>query len=553
MSDDTPDRAASSNVPFQLPSQARTISEGKGFYAREATGFVREIGVRGNVVLAMSTMSLGLAALIATQAPFAFAGSNILLVCVLAATLGLIPTLLYAMLGSAMPRSGGDFVFVSRILSPLWGFVTNFNMVIWWGLTIAAFTALLAPYGLSATLATIGVATHNTGLIHDSVAVTSHNWSFVVGIIALVVVAAVMSLAIKVWMRVVFIVFGLTILGIIISIFVTGFTSRASFAAALPHYGASYGGIIKTAEKAGYHPHGFSFLTSLLATPIAYSAFGYAYVATYWAGEVRSPRKLLLRGMIYALGIFSVLTFLMMIVAQHTFGQNFLGAAQFLSTDAPGKYPLPAPSFYFLFSAMTTTNSFLIILMGISFSLTLLAFLPVMFLMGARCMFAWSFDRIIPDKVSEVNSRTHSPLVANGVVLVMMIVFLSLVVYGSSGFVQLAYTGQAGITLFFIVVALAGTLFPWRRPQMFEESPLGRLKIGKVPTITIVGILAMAVYLFFLLPLLLNGKLGANSHFGLWCILVIAVIPFPIYWISRMFNARRGVDLKLAFLELPPE
>jgi amino acid transporter len=549
MSDETPDSAASGKAP----SQATIISEGKGFYAREATGFVREIGISGNVVLAMSIMSLGLAALVATQAPFAFAGANILLVCVLTAILALIPTLLYAMLGSAMPRSGGDFVFVSRILSPLWGFVTNFNMVIWWALTIAAFTALLAPYGLSATLATIGVATHNSGLIHDSVTVTSHNWSFAVGIIALIVVAAVMSLKTKIWMRVIFVVFGLTILGIVISIFVTGFTSRASFAAALPHYGASYGGIIKAAEKAGYKPHGFSFLASLLATPLAYSAFGYAYVATYWAGEVRSPRKQLLRGMFSALGIFAVLTFLLMIVAQHTFGQNFLGAAQYLSTDAPTKYPLPAPSFYFLFSAMTTTNSFLIVLMGISFSLTLLGFLPVMFLMGARCMFAWSFDRIIPDKVSSVNSRTHSPLVANGLVLVMMIVFLCLVVYGSSGFVQLAYTGEAGITVFFILVAFAGTVFPWRRPQMFEESPLGRSKIGKVPTITIVGILSMAVYLFFLLPLLLNSKLGANSDFGLWCIVVIALIPFPIYWISRALNARRGVDLKLAFLELPPE
>jgi cation transporter-like permease len=80
-----------------------TTSAG-GFYTRQATGLVREIGISSNVALNISFISLPLAALVATQAPFAFPGANIILVVVVAAVLAILPTLLYGWLGTAMPR-----------------------------------------------------------------------------------------------------------------------------------------------------------------------------------------------------------------------------------------------------------------------------------------------------------------------------------------------------------------------------------------------------------------------------------------------------------------
>ena len=46
------------------------------FYTRQATGFVREISTGSNIALNVSFISLPLAVLIATQAPFAFPGAE---------------------------------------------------------------------------------------------------------------------------------------------------------------------------------------------------------------------------------------------------------------------------------------------------------------------------------------------------------------------------------------------------------------------------------------------------------------------------------------------
>src|SRR5206468_7999922 len=124
----------------------------------------------------VSFISLPLAALIATQAPFAFPGANIVWVVVIAAVLCIIPTLLYGMLGMAMPRSGGDYVFVSRILNPVIGFAANFNVTMWFLLGIALFGSLLVPFGLASALSAGGSAGNNMGISDTAPTGSGKGW-----------------------------------------------------------------------------------------------------------------------------------------------------------------------------------------------------------------------------------------------------------------------------------------------------------------------------------------------------------------------------------------
>src|ERR1700689_4701504 len=101
---------------------------GSDFYVRQATGLVREIGLSSNVVINISAMSIPLALLVATEGTYAFPGANLPLVIVLTVILCILPTLMDGWLGTTMPRSGGDYVFVSRILKPILGFAANFNI-----------------------------------------------------------------------------------------------------------------------------------------------------------------------------------------------------------------------------------------------------------------------------------------------------------------------------------------------------------------------------------------------------------------------------------------
>lgn len=524
-----------------------------GFYVRQATGLVREIGINSNIALNVSFISLPLAALIATQAPFAFPGANIVLVVVFAAALCIFPTLLYGWLATAMPRSGGDYVFVSRIIKPAIGFVANFNVTMWYLLVIALFGSLLAPFGLSAALGTIGTATDNQGLIDASATVAGTSWQFWLGAAALVVTAILMSLNMRSWTRVFMALFLLSVVGVGIAVLLMLIHGRGDFESSVARFGGNYQDIIAAAKAGGYTGGAsFSFSNTLGAMPLAFASFGYAIVTTYAGGEIRSPRKTLVRALLSALAISAVIVLVMMWLAQRTFGQDFLGSVTYLANVVPDQYPFSAPPFFFLFSAMLTTNSFLIAVIGISFAIAFFVALPPTFLIATRSLFAWSFDRILPDKVSEVNERTHSPLIANGIVLVITLVFLWLVVYGPSQFLTLLFTAGAAELLTFLVVAIAGTIFPWRRRQLYEESPVAR-KLGGFPAITVIGILSFIVYVGFLIPLLVNDTLGANATPGLVAMVVIALLPFAIYGISFAINRRRGIDLGIAFRELPPE
>jgi APA family basic amino acid/polyamine antiporter len=535
-----------------MEAPRRTTPTG-GFYIRQATGFVREIGTSSNVALNISFISLPLAALVATQAPFAFPGANIVLVVVIAAILGIVPTLLYGWLGTAMPRSGGDYVFVSRILGPLLGFAANFNITVWYVLVMSQFALLLAPLGLSAALATIGVATHSQSLVHWSTTVTGKRWQFGIGAASLVITALVMSLRPRAWIRLFMVLFLLSLVGVVIAVVLMIIHDRADFQASLARFGTSYDGVIQAARQAGYQGGGtFSLRNSITASNLAFASFGFAIVTTYAGGEIRSPRRTLLRALLLSLAISAVIVVVMMALAARVVGHDFLGSITYLSNNAPDKYPLSAPPFYFLFAAMLTTSSPLIVVMAASFALAFFVGQPATFLIATRNLFAWSFDRILPQRLADVNDRTHSPLLANAVVLVVSMGLLALLVYGPSRFLDLLFTAGAAETLTFLVVAVAAIAFPWRRRRLYQESPIARRFLA-LPAITVIGVLAIGVYLLFMIPLLVNDDLGANATPGIVAMVVIAVAPFLLYGASYLWNRRRGVDLGLAFRELPPE
>ena len=527
-------------------------SAGTDFYVRQATGLVREIGLSSNIVINISAMSIPLALLVATQGTYAFPGANLPLIIVFTVILCIIPTLMYGWLGTAMPRSGGDYVFISRIINPVIGFAANFNITTWYVLFMAQFASLVAPFGIGDALTTIGVSTHNQSLVNAAADLSTHNWEFSIGLITLVISAVLMSLKVSSWTRIVVVIFALSLVGVLIAGILTAVSSRGDFTTSLSRFGASYSGMVAAAHRAGYTGGGFSLGNTFNATPLAFATFGYAFTTVYAAGEIRAPRRTMMKAFLWSLGIAGVVVFLLFLFAAQTFGQDFLGSATYLSNVAPKSYPLATPPFYFLFVAMLTHSTVLITIMGISFVLAFFIVFPITFLIASRNLFAWSFDRILPSKVAEVSDRTHSPIIANAIILVVAALFMAFVVYGPSAFLTMVYTAGAAELLTFVVVAVAASVFPWRRRELYLGSPAAHKWFG-LPAITVVGVLSLAIYIYFLIPLLTNNTLGANATPGIIAMVVVVVLPFLIYAISYLVNRRRGVDLGIAFRELPPE
>jgi len=115
--------------------------------------------------------------------------------------------------------------------------------------------------------------------------------------------------------------------------------------------------------------------------------------------------------------------------------------------------------------------------------------------------------------------------------------------------------GLFGLTLTYLAVAVAGMLFPYRQRDVFEASPYNR-RIGKMPVITLVGIISFLTMGGATTILLLDPNSGTNWHLNTNRVLLgagIFVAGFPIYYLIRAIQRARGVDVELAYREIPPE
>src|SRR5260370_3667229 len=116
--------AETSSLPMQ---------EGRGIFLRKATGLVREVSLFDAFV--MNTLGMNVAVggvFLFLQAPADFPGGSMLLA-VIIGTLLMAFTLLwvYSDFAAAMPRSGGDYIFVSPALNPFLGSLLSSSQGMW--------------------------------------------------------------------------------------------------------------------------------------------------------------------------------------------------------------------------------------------------------------------------------------------------------------------------------------------------------------------------------------------------------------------------------------
>ena len=85
----------------------------------------------------------------------------------------------YAYFASAMPRSGGDYVYISRTLHPYLGFLSSWNWMVWLVTYTGIPAAYLAQYGLSGLCRELGYVFNSPRLVAYGDNFTRKWWIFV--------------------------------------------------------------------------------------------------------------------------------------------------------------------------------------------------------------------------------------------------------------------------------------------------------------------------------------------------------------------------------------
>ncbi len=110
-------------------AQAQIEQPGGGVFLRKSTGLVREVSLFDAFVMNTIGMNVAIGAVfLFLQAQSDFPRGSMLLSVVIGTVLMAFTLLwVYSEFAAAMPRSGGDYVFVSRALHPFVGWLLSFS------------------------------------------------------------------------------------------------------------------------------------------------------------------------------------------------------------------------------------------------------------------------------------------------------------------------------------------------------------------------------------------------------------------------------------------
>jgi amino acid transporter len=251
---------------------ARQILASARVFVREATGLVRNLSPLDALILGIVGITPGAnMTLFYLYITFLYPGANVAFSVLGAIPISLVFGATYWLLATSMPRTGGDYVYGSRIIHPLWGFLPN------WMYTYVNVTALgfyastIGGSYLAVFFATLGNFYSNQNLVNLAAAVSSVNGALIIALVAIWLSALVNVFGMRTYSRVQLVLFVMAMLGIVVLIALLAMNSNESFRLAFNNYASTYGtsyeGVINQAKGAGWSPQGFNLNQSLLALP----------------------------------------------------------------------------------------------------------------------------------------------------------------------------------------------------------------------------------------------------------------------------------------------
>lgn len=548
--------ALSVETPGTVVNLPKEVTVRQDVYVRQASGLVRTVGPRTALFANLVAMGIIVNFFWIVYASAGFPNANLVTTVGIGFLINVAVGYVYWMLSSAMPRSGGDYVFLGRIFHPSVGLGTNlvFTVVFisWTGL----FCWYVAAVGIPMVFASYSVAGGgSTALTWATTLASSTTDIFAVAFVILVAVVLISLLPTKWVFRTTVGIFVLTAIIYVIMMVLMLTTSQSAFAshwnaanpasqsyASIASQGSALDGITATGTFLGIVYTMLSFI-------------GYAN-SSYFAGEIRgSPTRTQGIAIFGAPLIFAGLIGALYAATYYSFGRDFLvgvslGAIYNGTVSIPGGV-VPSPLFL---AAYVVNNPLLAAFLTFGLVLTFFGFALIYFIVPTRNLFAWSFDRVLPAFFTRV-SRGGVPFVA--VITLGVAAFISLwAATYTTLFNYLTYS-NFGFWLAVGIVCLAGALFPFLRKQLFAQAPrIVRAKVGPIPVLTIVGVAGWLAAWFVSYAASTIQYLGISGPYPYSYLLflpLVLVAGFVLYWVAYAIQKHRGVPIDLIAKELPPD
>ncbi|MGC8597441.1 MAG: APC family permease [Thermocladium sp.] len=461
---------------------------------RKSTGLVREVGP-----LPLFFMNMGYNGFLAI--PFvlipgieAWPSGNLILAAALSWLLFIPHVVIWYWIAKNYPVNGGDYVYASR-LEPRIGFPAFFSFVIGEML----YDAVLTYFGVEQLGNGLSILGYQLGSIIEGDA-------FIIGLIILVLIIIANIISSKIG-HVVFMI-----------ISILAFISFLLTAALM--LGSHIGSLNMSV-------HGYYSTLGLMAFSTA--VWAYVNYPASIGGEVKRG------GLSATMGVLAAF-----IVGGIAFMAFIIGASK----------GLPLFSDPVSFALSITNNHVIQLIIVIGSSLWYIAPMTGVVIQISRYLLAFSFDGLLPGWVSYVSPRTRSPVLAHLVDLAITASLMYLIVESPFGYVFSSAIDIDGLILL---------LFTWMAVSLLimYSAAMGkhRLGINRVALLglSLLDVIIMSIYAFFWIKYPATYLVPQSPII----ILIEACLPFimglVIYEAVRRYRLRQGIDISLAFMELPSD
>jgi amino acid transporter len=534
-------------------------AEAGRLFIRQTSGLVRELGIP-----AATGISLASVAVVNTFINFNagltdFAKADMYLPLVAGAIIWLVAMFAYRYLLRAIPRAGGEYVYLSRIVSPVAGAVAGLGIAVVFTYILATnahFAAQFTPFMLSG----LGDAFHSTGLANAGNHLTSDAAIAWLSIAVMLVVAALSLFSVRVVARIILGLIILQVVAFVVLIFMLAINSHAGFVSSLAsysHHPGAYQAIISTGKSNGV-VFGTSIAAAVAIIPFMVLNYNGVLYSYYVGGELRRPGRTYLYASAISIGVLVVLWIGVWALLRARVGLSFMQAQANLGVVNPTAYGkitnLSSVAGGLGYGMVLSTDPITKILFATAVPLAEIAVNLAFLTVTTRVLFAQAFDRLLPVRVAKVGERNHAPNVAIAIVLVIgsaFCILTSLVNLGSIVALQ---------SLFFALILLAGgiaaTVLPMRRADLISSPGLSAEQRSRwLRKVMLVGAATTLLALFTVFELVTHSNVyGKFSVESIITLLVVLGAGPVIYVIARAVRRQRNaLDLTMAMRELPPE
>ncbi len=528
----------------------------KSVFVREATGLLKEasffdifqfnaVSVTGVSIISGSALLL----------PLMTYGIGIGEAITVGFLLALFVNMVYYILSVTIPRSGGDYVYISRLLHPSLGVLSAGLTGIFGSLVLAStFGATVwVSAGVSPLLSIAGMG----GLAS---AVTDPTSLTIAGIFSTIFFGALLIFGRnKAFYRLNNLLYAVAIIGLLVGLGALLSVGHSGFVKLFDSFASTYStnstNLANLANSNGYVQPSSGTWSMLVGSGLLFTSFYWATQSAYVGGEIRNTKRNHFLGMIGAALVWFAITLVVIVTLYNVVGPTLISQASYLDYFKSSLWSLPSISFFALYANIAANNIYVAGLISLAFIFGYITVTGWSFIVFSRAVFALSFDRILPSKLSDISDRFHSPVnayIAFGILATIFLLLLSI----PSAAVTI-YTYGVGLNVVymisFILASLSLVVLPFRDKALFESSSPIKARVGGLPVVSLIGAISIPLLLFYEYVLLSNPVFFGITNSFLEVMVATIIFFLAFYFVAKAIRKRQGIDVTLAYNQIPPE